>query len=66
MGGLIVEIRINLLPQSNSHKEKRSVYLIPVLGIAAVVAALSFLTYSYFDTKDSIENIIREHCSTNN
>jgi len=52
-----VEIRINLLPQSNSHKEKRSVYLIPVLGIAAIVVTLSFLTYRYFDTKDSIKTL---------
>ena len=52
---LIVEIRINLLAKPNSIKEKRSVYLIPVLGITAVMAAASFLTYSYVDTKDSVK-----------
>ena len=36
-------------------KEKRSVYLIPVLGITAVMVAVSFLTYSYVDTKDSVQ-----------
>jgi hypothetical protein len=52
-----VEISINLLPQSHRHKATRSVYLIPILGIAAVLAAASFLTYSYFDTKHSIQTL---------
>ena len=52
-----MEISINLLPQSNSHKEKRSVYLIPILGIVAIIVALSMLTYRYFDTKDSIKTL---------
>ena len=58
-----MEIRINLLAKPNSIKEKRSVYLIPVLGITAVVAAASFLTYSYVDTKDSVK-VLSESIAT--
>ncbi|WP_428909279.1 hypothetical protein [Niallia sp. Krafla_26] len=49
-----MEFRINLLPQTYSTKEKSSVFLIPILGIVAVVATASILTYTYFDKKDSI------------
>ena len=58
-----MEIRINLLARPNSIKEKRSVYLIPVLGITAVMAAASFLTYSYVDTKDSVK-VLSESIAT--
>ena len=52
-----MEIRINLLPQSNSQKETRSLYLIPVIGIVVVLAAFTYFTYYYFHTKDSIEQL---------
>ncbi len=52
-----MEISINLLPQSNNHKQKRPVYLIPAAGILAVAVAVSFLTYHYLDTKDSIKTL---------
>ncbi|MCM3568389.1 hypothetical protein [Neobacillus mesonae] len=52
-----MEVSINLLPQSNNRQEKRPVYLIPIIGITAVLAAASFLTYSYFDSKNSIKTL---------
>ncbi|WP_077214133.1 hypothetical protein [Bacillus dakarensis] len=50
-----MEISINLLPQNNSRKEKRSVYLVPVLGIVTALGTASFLIYQYFDTKNTVE-----------
>lgn len=52
-----MEIRINLLPQTYSTKEKSNVFLIPVLGIVTVVATAAILTYSYFDKKDSVQSL---------
>ena len=52
-----MEIRINLLPQTYSTKEKSSVFLIPVLGIVTVVVTASILTYSYFDKKNSVQSM---------
>ncbi|WP_338470406.1 hypothetical protein R4Z10_16610 [Niallia sp. XMNu-256] len=52
-----MEFRINLLPQTYSTKEKSSVFLVPVLGIVAVVITAFVLTYTYFDKKNSIENL---------
>lgn len=49
-----MEVSINLLPQHKRHKEKRTIYLIPVIGIMAVVVIASILTYSYIATKSSI------------
>lgn len=50
-----MEISINLLPQNNSRKEKRSIYLVPVLGIVTSLGTASFLIYQYFDIKDNVE-----------
>lgn len=52
-----MEFSINLLPQTTSSKERRSLYLVPILGVATVVATTSFLAYSYFDTKNSVETL---------
>jgi hypothetical protein len=52
-----VEFSINLLPQSTSKEEKRSLFLVPVLGVITVVAATAFLMFSYFDTKRSVETL---------
>ena len=52
-----MEIRINLLPQTYSTKEKSNVFLIPVLGIVTVVATAAILTYSYFDKKNSVQTL---------
>lgn len=54
-----MEFSINLLPQTNSRKEKRSVYLIPILGIIACAASTSFLTYAYFETKNTVQTLTK-------
>lgn len=50
-----VEFSINLLPQTTRRKERRALYLVPVLGVATVIATTVFLVYSYFDTKNSVQ-----------
>ena len=52
-----MEIRINLLPQTYSTKEKSSVFLIPVIAIVTIVVASSISGYSYFDKKNSIQSM---------
>ncbi|WP_102274401.1 hypothetical protein [Cytobacillus massiliigabonensis] len=52
-----MEFSINLLPQTNSRKEKRSVYFIPVLGIVAFAASTSFFAYNYFETKNAVQSL---------
>jgi hypothetical protein len=52
-----VEFSINLLPQSTSKEEKRSLYLVPILGIMTVVATAAFLTFSYVNTKSSVKTL---------
>ena len=52
-----MEIRINLLPQTYSAKEKSYVFLIPVLGIVTAVVTAAILTYSYFDKKNSVQTL---------
>lgn len=52
-----MEFSINLLPQSTSKEEKRSLYLVPVLGVITVVATTAFLTFSYFNTKSTVETL---------
>lgn len=54
---LIVEVNINLLPKQNIRKEKRAIYLIPVLGIAVVCITTILLMYQYIDKKDSIKEL---------
>ena len=52
-----MEFSINLLPQTTRRKERRALYLVPVLGVATVIATTAFLVYSYFDTKNSVETL---------
>ncbi|GLB58377.1 PilN domain-containing protein [Cytobacillus sp. NCCP-133] len=52
-----MEIRINLLPQVNSRKERRSAYLLPFLAVTAIIFFAAFLVYTYFDAKESLRTL---------
>lgn len=53
----IVEVSINLLPKHNIRKEKRAIYLIPVIGIAVICIATILLMYHYLNTKNSVKEL---------
>lgn len=53
-----MRISIDLLPQSQIDKETQSpILLVPFVGLAAVVAAAGFLTFSYFDLKEEVSRL---------
>ncbi|WP_216828810.1 PilN domain-containing protein [Alkalihalobacterium elongatum] len=51
-----MNISIDLLPQRVIKKEK-GLPIIPVVGAFTVIAAASFLTYTYFETKNSVQSL---------
>ncbi|WP_209121982.1 hypothetical protein [Alkalihalobacillus sp. BA299] len=51
-----MNISIDLLPQRAKAKEGR-IPIIPVAGVFTVIATVSFLTYTYFDTKSSVQSL---------
>lgn len=55
VGRPIVDISINLLPETQSNKNKSFGYLLPVIGSLAILFATVFLIYNYLNTKDSVE-----------